>query len=177
MNIMNIKKLIVSLTAVLAFSVTSASADGHIKYSVTADNVSEYSAMLTPGMINMFSAYPDTFRMDVYESGGRCTMDSSIMAISQSNGTMINDNEGLELPNMGQIPFPDPSHAQHFVWNYRMFAGSVSAVDRIQTSARVTADGAITTGQQETTISFPVNPNTKTMYADKNIFALFMQKT
>ena len=165
MNIMNIKKLIVSLIAVLAFSVSSASADGHVKYSVTSDNVAEYSAMLTPGMINMFSAYPETFRMDVYESGGNCTMDSDIMAISQSNGTMINDNEGLELPNMGQIPFPDPSHAQHFVWNYRMFAGSVSAVDRVQTSARVTADGAITTGQQETTISFPVNPNTKTMYA------------
>jgi hypothetical protein len=173
---MNIKKLIITLTSVLAFSVSSASADGHVKYSVTSDNYSEYSAMLTPGMINMFSAYPDTFRMDVYESGGRCTMDSSVMAISKSNGTMINDNEGLELPNMGQIPFPDPSHAQHFVWNYRMFAGTVSAVDRVQTSARVTADGTITTGQQETTISFPVNPNTKTMYADKNIFALFMQK-
>ena len=66
MNIMNIKKLIVSLIAVLAFSVSSASADGHIKYSVTSDNVSEYSAMLTPGMINMFAAYPDTFRMYVY---------------------------------------------------------------------------------------------------------------
>ena len=84
----------------LAFSVSSASADGHIKYSVTADNYAEYADMLTPGMITMFSAYPDTFRMDVYEPGGRCTMDSSIMAISNSNGTMINDNEGFEVPNM-----------------------------------------------------------------------------
>ena len=44
---MSIKKLIITLTSVLAFSVSSASADGHVKYSVTADNVSEYSAMLT----------------------------------------------------------------------------------------------------------------------------------
>ena len=176
MNKMNIKKLIITLVSSLVISSSVASADGHVKYSVTADNVSEYASMLTPGMMNMFAQYPETFRMDVYENGANCTLDSEIAAISQSNGTMINDNEGFEVPNMGQIPFPDPSHAQHFVWNYRMFAGSVSAVDRVQTSARVTADGAITTGQQETSISFPINPNTKTMYADKNIFALFMQK-
>ena len=133
--------------------------------------------MLTPGMLNMFSAYPETFRMDVYENGGDCTLAPDIAAISQTNGTMINDNEGLELPNAGQVPFPDPSHPQHFVWNYRMYAGTVSAVDRVQTSVTVKADGSITIGQQETSILFSrLTQNTKTMYADKNLFALFMQK-
>ena len=154
----NIKKFIITITSALVFSVSSASADGHVKYSVTADNVSEYSSMLTPGMLNMFSAYPETFRMDVYEDGGNCTIAPDIAAISQTNGTMINDNEGLELPNAGQVPFPDPSHPQHFVWNYRMYAGTVSAVDRVQTSVTVKADGSRTIGQQETSISFPPNP-------------------
>ena len=101
--------------------------------------------------------------MDVYENGANCTLDSEIAAISQSNGAMINDNEGIEVPNAGQIPFPDPSHPQHYVWNYRMYAGTVSAVDRIQTSVNVKADGSITTGQQDTNISFPNNPRTKIM--------------
>ena len=120
MNKMNIKQLMITAVSVMLFSASTVSADGHVKYSVTADNMSEYSSMLTPGMMNMFAQYPDTFRMDVYESGGNCSMDSDVMAISQANGTMINDNEGLELPNLGQIPFPDPSHPQHFVWNYRI---------------------------------------------------------
>ena len=103
-------------------SSSAAYASGHVKYSVTADNYSEYTEMLTPGMMNMFAAYPDTFRMDVYENGGDCTLDADVLAISQQNGTMINDNEGIEVPNAGQVPFPDPSHPQHFVWNYRMYA-------------------------------------------------------
>ena len=81
---------------------SAAFADGHIKYSVSADNVSEYASMLTPGMMNMFAQYPETFRMDVYENGSNCTLDSEIAAISQSNGTMINDNEGIEVPNAGR---------------------------------------------------------------------------
>jgi hypothetical protein len=137
MTKMNIKNLIMTLVASLMISSTVAKADGHIMYTVTADNVSEHSSKLTPGMLNMFSAYPETFRMDVYEDGGNCTLAPDIAAISQSNGSMINDNEGLELPNAGQVPFPDPTHPQHFVWNYRMYAGTVSAVDRVQTSVTV----------------------------------------
>ena len=76
--------------------------------------------MLSPGQMAMFSAYPDTYRMDVYDSSGECVIPADITAISQSNGTMINDNEGFEVANMGQVPFPDPSHPQHYVWNFRI---------------------------------------------------------
>jgi hypothetical protein len=173
---MNIKKIIIALVASLTVS-SAAYADGHVKYSITSSNVAEYASMLNPGQINMFASYPDTYRIDVSESSASCVSDPDIEAISQSNGTMVNDNEGIEVPNFGQTPFPDPSQAQHFVWNYRMYAGQISAVERIQSSTNVKADGSITLGQQETSISFPTNPRTKTMYADKNLFALFMQKT
>ena len=173
---MNIKKLLTTLISVVMVSSSAAYASGHVKYSVTADNYSEYTEMLTPGMMNMFAAYPDTFRMDVYENGGDCTLDADVLAISQQNGTMINDNEGLELPNAGQIPFPNPTEAQHFIWNTRLNSSNVSAVYRIATSTNVQADGSIIIGQQETNIVFPRNPNAVSQYADKNIYAMFMQK-
>ena len=91
---MNIKKLIIAALSSVMITSSAAFADGHIMYTVSADNVSEHSSKLTPGMLNMFSAYPDTFRMDVYEDGGNCTIAPDIAAISQTNGTMINDNEG-----------------------------------------------------------------------------------
>jgi len=176
MNKLNLKNLLITFVSVVFVSSSAALADGHVKYSITSSNVAEYTEMLNPGQIQMFANYPDTYRIDVSENGGSCATDPDVAAISQSNGTMINDNEGLEVANFGQTPFPDPSQAQHFVWNYRMYAGQISAVDRIQSSTNVKADGSITLGQQETSISFPTNPRTKTMYADKNLFALFMQK-
>ncbi|MBD1141861.1 DUF1329 domain-containing protein [Pelagibacterales bacterium SAG-MED32] len=176
MNKLNLKKLLLTFASAVVMSSSAALADGHVKYSITSSNLSEYAEMLNSGQIQMFAQYPDTYRIDVSENGASCAVDPDVAAISQSNGTMINDNEGLEVPNYGQTPFPDPSQAQHFVWNYRMYAGQISAVERIQTSTNVKADGSITLGQQETSISFPTNPRTKTMYADKNLFALFMQK-
>ena len=173
---LNLKNLLITFVSVVFMASSAALADGHVKYSSTSSNVSEYAEMLNSGQIQMFAQYPDTYRIDVSENGASCASDPDVEAISQSNGTMINDNEGLEVPNYGQTPFPDPSQAQHFVWNYRMYAGQISAVERIQTSTNVKADGSITLGQQETSISFPTNPRTKTMYADKNLFALFMQK-
>ena len=176
MNKFKIKNLLITFLSAIVFSSTSAFADGHVKYSVTSANLAEYADMLNPGQVNMFAQYPDTYRMDVYEESAACQLDPDIAAISQSNGTMINDNEGIEVPNFGQTPFPDPSHPQHFVWNYRLASSSINAIERVQTSTNVKADGSITLGQQETQISFPTNPRTKTMYADKNLYALFMQK-
>ena len=91
------------LVIIFGISATSVIADGHVKYS-DSSNYTEYTDMLTPGMLNMFSAYPDTYKIHVYENGGDCTLAPDIAAISQSNGTMVNDNEGLELPNAGLVP-------------------------------------------------------------------------
>ena len=119
MNKMNIKNILIALVATFGLSVSTVQADSPL-YSIDGSNAAEYTDMLSPGQIAMFAAYPDTYRMDVYDSSGDCVIPADIAAISQSNGTMINDNEGFEVPNMGQIPFPDPSHPQHYVWNFRM---------------------------------------------------------
>ena len=172
---MNIKNILIALVATFGLSVSTVQADSPL-YSIDGSNAAEYTDMLSPGQMAMFAAYPDTYRMDVYDSSGACEIPADIAAISQSNGSMINDNEGFEVPNMGQVPFPDPSHPQHYVWNFRMNASLQSAVYRIATSANVQADGSIILGQQETNVTFPRNPNAVSQYADKNIYAMFMQK-
>ena len=133
MNNLNLKKLLITFVSALVMSSSAAVADGHIKYTITSSNVAEYAGMLNPGQINMFAQYPDTYRIDVSEASPSCVVDPDIASISLANGSMVNDNEGIEVPNFGQTPFPDPSHPQHFVWNYRMYASQVSAIERIQT--------------------------------------------
>ena len=66
MNKMNIKNLIISVVVALGFTVTSSVADGH-KYTVDSSNYTSYTDMLSPGQLTMFSAYPDTYKIHVYE--------------------------------------------------------------------------------------------------------------
>ena len=134
MNKMNIKNLLIALVATFGLSVSIVQADSP-SYSVDGSNYNEYADMLSPGQMAMFSSYPDTHRMDVYATGSFCNVPADIKAISVNNGVMINDNEGFEVENRGQIPFPDPTHPQHFVWNYRMNASHTPAIYRIATSA------------------------------------------
>ena len=67
MNKMNIKNLIISVVAALGFTVTSSVADGH-KYTVDSSNYTSYTDKLSPGQLTMFSAYPDTYKIHVYET-------------------------------------------------------------------------------------------------------------
>ena len=174
-KMMNIKNLLIALIVTFGLSVSIAQADSP-SYSVDGSNYNEYADMLSPGQMAMFASYPDSYRMDVYATGSFCTVPADIKAISVNNGVLINDNEGFEVENRGQIPFPDPTHPQHFVWNYRMNASHTPAIYRIATSANVQSDGSIVLGVQETNVSLPRNPDAVAAYADQNIFAMFMQK-
>ena len=80
MNKMNIKNTLIALVATLGFSVSTVQADSPL-YSIDSSNASEYADMLSPGQMAMFSAYPDTYRMDVYDSSGDCEIPADITAI------------------------------------------------------------------------------------------------
>ena len=54
------------MLSALGFTVTSSVADGH-KYTVDSSNYTTYTDMLSPGQLTMFSAYPDTYKIHVYE--------------------------------------------------------------------------------------------------------------
>jgi hypothetical protein len=112
-----IKIILSAFASVFIFSTANAETP---KYSVTGSNYMEYSDMLSEGEKAMFANYPDTYVMNVYGSSASCTIPDVIASISNNNGEMINDNEGVVLENSGQVPFPNPSHPQHWMWNARL---------------------------------------------------------
>jgi hypothetical protein len=130
--------------------------------------------MLTEGEKKMFEAYPDTYKINVGPATA-CSVPADVAARSTSNGTMINNNEGIEVANSGQVPFPNPTDAQHWIWNARMMAGTQSNILRFQTISNVDSSGNITVGEQETNIIFPAHEKNVGKYED-GLFALFMQK-
>jgi hypothetical protein len=171
MKINFINKIILGAVTIL-FGVSSAHADGH-SYTVDSSNMSQYADMLTEGEKKMFDAY-DSYSINV-SKGEACTVPADVMARSTSNGTMINNNEGIEVANSGQLPFPNPTDPQHYIWNARMMAGVQSNIFRNVTISNVDSAGNITVGEQVTDIIFPAHEINAGQYED-GLFALFMQK-
>ena len=173
MKIQSIVKSLLSAFALVFIFIPNVSADGHA-YTIDSSNVSQYADMLSEGEKKMFAAYPDTYKINVGPAVA-CSVPADVMARSSSNGTMINNNEGFEVANSGQLPFPNPSHAQHWMWNARMMAGTQSNIMRFVTISNVDSSGNITVGEQETNIIFPAHEKNVGKYED-GLFALFMQK-
>ena len=165
-----IKLILSTFTAVFILSNANA---GALKYTIDASNSAQYADMLTVGEKAMLAAYPDTYKINVYDDDA-CAIPADIMARSTSNGEMINGNEGIIVENSGQLPFPNPTHAQHYVWNLRMVAGFNSNIERNQAVSNVDSSGNITVGEQNTNIIFPAHEINEGKF-DDGLYALFMQ--
>ena len=173
MKIQSIVKSLLSAFALVFIFIPNVSADGHA-YTIDSSNMSQYADMLTEGEKKMFEAYPDTYKINVGPTVA-CSVPADVMARSTSNGSMINNNEGIEVANPGQVPFPNPTDPQHYIWNARMMAGTQSNIMRFVTITNVDSAGNITVGEQETNIIFPDHEKNVGKYED-GLFALFMQK-
>ena len=69
---------------------------------------------LTEGQIKTFESYSD-YRIDVYSNSKDCLLPENVRAVSTENSKMINGNEGIEWTTLGAVPFPNPTHAQHYI--------------------------------------------------------------
>ena len=163
MKMKTIIKSLLSIFALVFIFIPNVNADGH-SYTIDASNVSQYADMLTEGEKKMFEAYPDTYKINVGPATA-CSVPADVMARSSSNGTMINNNEGIEVANSGQLPFPNPSDAQHYMWNARMMAGTQSNINSALESLRFKGNsGTITIKTYETASGVKYSKSTEHFY-------------
>ena len=92
--------------------------DDQIILTIDKDNYINFvENILTPGQIEMFEAYPETFKMHVYPSRRSCAVPPEVLKLTKENAKLTDEGEGLEGV-VGSIPFPNPSEALHHVWNH-----------------------------------------------------------
>ena len=117
MKIITIIKSIafVAIASLLSFTHVLAESP---KYTVDGSNYMQHADKLTEGQIKTFESYAD-YRIDVYETSAECKLPDAVRAVSQTNSKMVNGNEGIEWTTLGAKPFPNPTHAQHYIWNHR----------------------------------------------------------
>jgi hypothetical protein len=91
-----------------------------VKYTITAANVGEYKAILTPGQIKLFETYPDTYKMNVYQSRRSASYPEHVYQASIDNAgrtELVEGGNGIVNAAVG-IPFPVPQDGLEAIWNH-----------------------------------------------------------
>jgi hypothetical protein len=91
-----------------------------VEYTITAANVAQYKAMLTPGQVKLFETYPDTYKMNVYQSRRSASYPEHVYQASIDNAgrtELIEEGNGIENAAVG-IPFPVPKDGLEAIWNH-----------------------------------------------------------
>jgi hypothetical protein len=123
-----------------------------------------------------FENYAD-YRIDVYSTSAECRLPDAVRAVSGSNSKMVNGNEGIEWNTLGGMPFPNPTEAQHYIWNHRSAPHYNASIHRTLTAYIVKNDGTATVGKGDNYIEFPGALNSPLRgQVDSNIYALYMVK-
>ena len=92
----------------------------NVEYTITAANVAQYKAMLTPGQVKLFETYPDTYKMNVYQSRRSASYPEHVYKASIDNAgrtELVEGGNGIENAAVG-IPFPVPKDGLEAIWNH-----------------------------------------------------------
>ncbi len=92
------------------------------EYDVTAHNLQRYAHLLSPGLLALFAAYPDTFFLPVYPSHRVHTFNSLTIernAFNVEHTQLSADANELESYS-GSVPFPLARSAEEIMWNARL---------------------------------------------------------
>jgi len=91
-------------------------------FQITSKNVSQYADKLSEGAQALLKKYPDTFRLDVYETRRTAAAPEWINENTFKNATRCKSKDaGLTIEGCyGGIPFPIPKEGVEAIWNHQM---------------------------------------------------------
>lgn len=111
-------------------------------FTISGANYKEHAAFLSDGQIKLFEAYPDTYKMPIYETRRSASNPQSVYdatKVNALNAELLEGGNGLKGASFG-IPFPIPKSGVEAIWNHTLrFRGE--AIQRNGGQAAVTAGG------------------------------------
>ena len=151
--------------------------DDKILFTITAANASEYADKLSPGQLAMFQRYPNTWKMNVYQSRRTASYPQRIYDYSIKNATTAVMGEGGNgvLDAAESVPFPIPQVGLECMWNHlTRFRGST--LFRTYASVAPTSGGQYTVITVQEKIMFPYSAPGATVDTINNRLILFLQE-
>lgn len=123
-------------------------ADDKVLFSINAQNMDKYADKLNPGTIAMMKKYPDTYRLDVYQTRRSAAFPEWVYENTFENATRssVSEDGYSYYGAFGGTPFPIPTKAEHLIHNHKMrYPGSARRTEGYR-SGMVSASGKFTYG-------------------------------
>ena len=148
-------------------------------YTVTADNANRYDRLLSDGQKAMLANYPDTYKLNVYQSRRSCRLPDFVSKAAKRNaqvGRLTDGGNGISEAIMAS-PFPIPNNGLEIVWNHTLrYRGERIARDFNFASPTAGGDYTLTFTRDE--VVFPYsNPQNQRAEDLDNISIYFVAHT
>ncbi|MGJ8693892.1 MAG: DUF1329 domain-containing protein [Thalassotalea sp.] len=91
-----------------------------VLYTITKSNLDKYKAFLSPGQVMLFETYPDTYKMNVYQTRRSASFPEHVYQAAIDNATKAEttgEGNGITKAAVG-IPFPIPENGLEVIWNH-----------------------------------------------------------
>lgn len=147
-------------------------------YVVTAANLAEHRAHLTPGQVALFERYPATYEMPVYPTRRTGAFPAFIYDETRKNVTRARLSPSGEsvLGARDGIPFPLPKSGAEVIWNHRLrYQGEDLARWNVQAPVTASGDYALVRLREE--VRFLIHRRGRFGAEDPNMFAYYLQQT
>ena len=95
-------------------------ASDKILYTITNKNIADYKNLLTPGQIKLFETYPDTYKMNVYQTHRSASYPEHVYQAAIDNSTkaeLVAEGNGITNAAVG-VPFPIPNNGLQAISNH-----------------------------------------------------------
>ncbi|SEH89004.1 Protein of unknown function [Rheinheimera pacifica] len=153
-------------------------ADDKILLTIDKSNLDQHKNLLSPGQIKLFEIYPDTYKMNIYQTRRTASYPQYVYDATKNIATkaeLIEGGNGIINAAIG-IPFPIPQNGLEAVWNHLLRFRGVAA-SRNGGQAAPTAAGAYTIIGFDEQIMFKYSEPTATAEAltAENILFRFKQ--
>ncbi len=146
-------------------------------YEITAANMGQYAAMLSPGQQAMFKRYPNTWKIKVYPSRRTAAYPKDIYDASIADATtaeLTPDGNGVKSATRTS-PFPIPKNGLETIWNHLLrYRGETS--ERNVKQVTPTPDGAFSPVQFSEKVLWAYNQKGATIEGINNRLAYFLQE-
>jgi hypothetical protein len=130
--------------------------DDQIKFTITAANVDQYADNLSPGQVALFKKYPDTYKMNVYDTRRTVALPDDVYSKIRQNGLtseLVNDGNGVVDFEVAHA-FPLPQNVYEVLWNHlTRFRGGTA--QRTYVQVPVQSNGAYVPVQITDTFTWP----------------------
>jgi len=119
--------------------------DDKVLVTIDKSNLDQYKALLSPGQIKLFEIYPDTYKMNIYQTRRTASFPQYVYDATKAIATkaeLVEGGNGIVNAAIG-IPFPIPQNGLEAIWNHLLRFRGVAA-SRNGGQAAPTAAGAYT---------------------------------